>query len=79
MITPEDIRGQVRRAIPHDQHSYNLDAVVAEVINEHGLVDLESVAPQALEAILMRHELPAADAADPFGSRWPGRDGRPRR
>lgn len=77
MIRLQDVRAQVRRAAEHDPHAYDLPAIVVDVVDEHGLVDLDTVPADQLDAIFLRHELPDPAAPDPFGSRWPGRDGHP--
>lgn len=58
-FTSNDLRDQVRTATNSSDGQYDVDAIVADIIERHGAVDVDTLDSDEFWAIVGNHELPA--------------------
>jgi hypothetical protein len=55
MITATDITYQVRQATDASEGTYDVDAIVAEIVQTYGRVDVDTIDHDEFWTIVLRH------------------------
>lgn len=55
MITSSEMRDQIRTATDASDGTYDIDAILADLQNAHGTVDIDAIAPEDFWTVVLAH------------------------